>query len=256
MGDIYKKGVIVVNIKIMALFAFSFFLSIIYGPANTTFADQAGTTNQEPVIGHSGLVVSVKHADSYTYIELDEGDKIVWIAGPAISLKTGDKISTSKGAEMRDFFSKTFNKSFRTIFFVGKINIEGAPEVPQPEEESITINAAERAPAPTEGEISFSDDVYTLKNVFNLRSTLKGKRVKVRGKIVKASGSIMGKYWYHIQDGTDMGPHNADLVMTSATELEAGDVVEAVGMLMLDRDFGSGYKYPIILENAEIKVTR
>lgn len=244
------------NIRIIVLFAFCIFFTVSYGLGSPALAEQAGTPAQDAFIGHSGVVLNVEQADSYTYIELDEGDKVVWIAGPALQITKGDKIRTSTGSEMRDFYSKTFSKTFSTIFFVGRIEVEKAITPPSTEEKSITINAAKNAPSPSANEVLPAPDVYNLATVFNFRKKLNGKPIKVRGKIVKSSGSVMGRYWYHIQDGTDMGPHNADLVMTSANEFEAGDVVEAVGMLILDRDFGSGYKYPIILENAEIKVIR
>ncbi len=242
--------------KLISLFLYFLLCTPLYGFENPIPASQGDSPQNTPVIGHSGVVVSSIQVGSYTYVELDEGDEVVWIAGPPTSLKKGDKLTTSIGAEMRDFFSKSLQRNFPVIFFVSRIDVEGAPEPLATEGEVAAIGSVEKASAPSEGEVASAAGVYNLADVFDQRGDLQGKRIKVRGKIVKSSGFILGKYWYHIQDGTDMGPHNADLVMTTDTEAEAGDVIEAVGMLMLDRDFGRGYKYPIILEDAEVEIIR
>ena len=61
----------------------------------------------------------------------------------------------------------------------------------------------------------------------------------------------MGKNWIHIQDGTGTqakGTHN--LVCTSSEMAKVGDVITVSGTLAKDRDFGSGYRYDAIVENA------
>jgi len=262
MHKIDKKGAFAGHMKKLMIF-FTYFLlcTPLYGSENPGPASQVDSSKKNPTVGHSGVVISTMPADSYTYVELDKGDKVVWIAGPSTSLKKGDRISTSVGAEMRDFFSKTLRQNFPVIFFVGRIDVEETSDTLALEEEGVieegvTIDRAESAPAPSEGEVASAAGVYSLTDVFDQRGNLKDKRIKVRGKIVKSSGFILGKHWYHIQDGTDMGPHNADLVMTTDKEAGPGDVIEAVGVLKLDRDFGSGYKYPIILEDADVDIIR
>ncbi|MBE9536404.1 MAG: hypothetical protein IMF07_04425 [Proteobacteria bacterium] len=248
--------------KLIKLFICLLLCAPLYGFENPLPVSQEDSSQKNPSVGRSGVVVSTLQAGSYTYIELDQGDKVVWIAGPATSLKKGDKIRTSTGSEMHDFFSKTLRRNFPVIFFVGRISTEETSDPPAKkkedvaEEEKVTIKRAEKAPSPSEGEVASAVGVYTLADVFNQKVNLQDKEIKVRGKIVKSSGFILGKHWYHIQDGTDMGPHNADLVMTTDKEVESGDVIEAVGILKLNRDFGSGYKYPIILENAKVVIIK
>ena len=75
----------------------------------------------------------------------------------------------------------------------------------------------------------------------------------VRGKVVKFLPQIMGKNWLHLQDGSGSEGSN-DLTVTTATTVNVGDVVLVSGVVSVDRDFGFGYEYDVILEDAEVTV--
>lgn len=75
----------------------------------------------------------------------------------------------------------------------------------------------------------------------------------VKGQVVNISPNIMGKNWIHIQDGTgDAAKNTHDLVVTSAVLVERGAVVSLEGVLAADKDFGFGYRYDVIIENAVV----
>ena len=64
----------------------------------------------------------------------------------------------------------------------------------------------------------------------------------------------MGKNWLHIQDGTGNPLKNQhDLVVTTAEDAEEGKVITIAGTLAFERDFGAGYKYEVIVEDAKIE---
>ena len=80
------------------------------------------------------------------------------------------------------------------------------------------------------------------------------KTVVVKGKVVKVSQGIMGKNWVHIQDGSgdqQKGTHN--LVATSQDMSAVGDIVTITGTFAKDRDFGAGYLYKAIIEDAKVQ---
>jgi hypothetical protein len=63
----------------------------------------------------------------------------------------------------------------------------------------------------------------------------------------------MKKTWIHIQDGSGSqakGTHN--LVFTTKGTANVGDVITVSGTVAKDRDFGYGYRYKVILEDAVI----
>lgn len=99
-----------------------------------------------------------------------------------------------------------------------------------------------------------SAEEAVLKSVGDLheeRAALAGKLVTVEGKVVKVNNGIMGRNFVHVQDGTG-GPGSDDLTITSQDTATVGDQVSVTGRVVLDRVFGSGYAYPLLMEEASI----
>lgn len=95
---------------------------------------------------------------------------------------------------------------------------------------------------------------YTVGEIHARSAELAGKTVTVRGKVVKVSPGIMDRNWIHLRDGSgDPARKTHDLVVTSKDLPGVGDVVTAIGTLARDKDFGSGYRYPVIVEEATVK---
>lgn len=99
-----------------------------------------------------------------------------------------------------------------------------------------------------------ADGVTTIQSVFANREQLKDKPVSVQGTVVK-SNTVFGTNWYHIQDGSGAASsENHDLTVTSDDTVNIGDVVIVNGDLTVDKDFGFGYFYTAIIEDASIKI--
>ncbi len=97
-------------------------------------------------------------------------------------------------------------------------------------------------------------DAYTVSETYEKAGKLDKKTVVVRGKVVKVSKGIMGKNWVHLRDGSgDPGKGTNNLVVTTQDVPTVGDVVTAKGTLYKDKDFGAGYLYKVIVEEATVK---
>jgi len=95
---------------------------------------------------------------------------------------------------------------------------------------------------------------YTVGEVYAKRTSLNTKKVAVKGKVVKFSQGIMGRNWVHIQDGSgdqQKGTHN--LVATTQDTAVVGDIVTVTGTFAKDKDFGAGYLYKAIVEDASVQ---
>jgi hypothetical protein len=92
----------------------------------------------------------------------------------------------------------------------------------------------------------------TIAEVYAESDSLSGKEVVFRGKVVKANANIMGKNWLHVRDGTGDAKTNDLTVTTSESLPELGDTVVVKGKVTLNKDFGAGYKYAVIIEEASI----
>jgi len=94
----------------------------------------------------------------------------------------------------------------------------------------------------------------TVEEIINQRAQLKDKPVVVRGKVVKFNAGIMGRNWLHLRDGTgaeDKGSN--DILITTQDDAQFGEVVTVSGTVRIDKDFGSGYFYNVLVEDASIK---
>ena len=69
-----------------------------------------------------GTVVEVLHAGRHLYVHIDTGKRRLWVAVPAFDGKPGDEVIVPSGVPVADFQSKTLNRKFKMIIFVGAIH--------------------------------------------------------------------------------------------------------------------------------------
>ena len=119
----------------------------------------------------------------------------------------------------------------------------------------------EAHPAPTEATVSVdltgiakAEGGQTVAELFAAKDQFDGETALIRGKVVKVNADIMGKNWLHIRDGSGEEGTN-DLTVTTTDAVPAvGDTVLVAGQVGLNRDFGMGYMYPLIVEDAQVTV--
>ena len=90
-------------------------------------------------------------------------------------------------------------------------------------------------------------------SVIQNKDKLGGKTIAAQGKVVKVNNGIMGRNFVHVQDGSgDAAKGTNNLIITSTQTAAVGDQVAISGTVVLNRDFGMGYSYPLLIENASI----
>lgn len=198
---------------------------------------------------HKVTVLEKTDASDYTYLLVKEDDTKYWIAVRKMEVNVDDVLYFSKKMLMKEFKSSTLNKTFAAIFFVedaSKNQVDETGKMPNPHSQIET-------PAQNNISVVKAEGGYTIKDIFAQKDQLANKSVKVRGVVVKLNTDILGKNWVHIQDGTGTGS-SFDLTITTAAAPEVGKTVLVEGKLGLNIDFGAGYKYNVILQDANIKV--
>ena len=135
-----------------------------------------------------------------------------------------------------------------------------APAPAAPAGSAAPMSAEQPHPMPT-AEVADVDlsgiekaaDGVTVAELFAAKDQLAGQPVTLRGKVVKVNAGIMGTNWLHVRDGSgEEGANN--ITITTGQMADVGDVVLVTGVLTVDKDFGMGYEYDAIIENAEIMV--
>jgi hypothetical protein len=70
-----------------------------------------------------GKVLSSIDAGQYTYIEVSQNKKTLWLAGTKIAVKKGDVIRFDDGMVMTNFESKTLKRTFPAVTFVNQVAV-------------------------------------------------------------------------------------------------------------------------------------
>lgn len=206
----------------------------------------------------SGVVQEVLQATEYTYLNVKSGETDVWLAVTKREIEAGQTIGYDLGAglEQKNFASKDLDRTFETVYLMNSISTgDGAP-MGMPSgmmahgtmggSTKPVIGKQEIAVDPVEGGI-------TIGQLYGNTATHGGQSVKIRGKVTKVNSGIMDRNWVHIQDGTD-ADGKYDLTVTTQGMAKVGDVVVVEGKITLDKDFGAGYRYDVIMEDAACKV--
>lgn len=206
-------------------------------------------------IDHTGTILETMNSGGYTYAKIKENQKEFWIAGAQTVVKVGDVVSFSEQMNMPSFNSKTLNRTFKDLLFVGGISPGTSVTNTSPVSAS-AVHGQIAAPVAKVSKVVKAEGGFTVSELFSKKAELKGKSVKVRGTVVKVSNGIMKTNWIHIQDGTG-STGTDDIIFTAKTDTaNVGDVVLASGTLVTDQDFGYGYKYAVIVENASFEVKK
>ena len=202
------------------------------------------------------------NASNYTYVRVKTGAGDIWAASATFKVAVGDKVVVPLEMAMENFHSTGLNRDFPLIYFASHIGKEGEPVAPAMMPSHGTAGAPAASPGPMQTPpvatepgtgITPAPGGSTVADVWTRRKALAGKDVTVRGKVVKVNHEILGRNWVHIQDGTGNAKDGSnDLTVTSKDAPKVGDVVTITGKVAVDRDFGAGYAYAVIVETATI----
>jgi len=252
-------------------------LCLILALAALTIAQQAcaGTDASPDVaarktIALSGQVLESMDAGGYTYVQLKNGADKVWVAIPLMKVSVGQHLTLIPGYELKNVASKALNRKFDSIIF--SAGLENKPVALSPSaikmvHEGIPVTsapapaAAAPKPKPSQSTISMvrvtkakGANAYTIAQLYSKKAKLEKKEIVVRGRVVKVTTRIMKRNWIHIQDGSGSEARkNNELVITTKDLPKEGDLVTARGTLYNNIDYGSGYKYNLIIQGAQLQ---
>ena len=216
---------------------------------------QSSAAATAPAAGGDGLTGPVlEHlaAPPYVYLRVKTSKGEVWAAVPETKIENGTQVTVFNPMLMTKFESKSLKRTFDEVYFG-------------------TLTAADAAPAGTAGrappgmqqsappvnvgkvEKASGADARTVAEVWAQKASLAGKTVTIRGVVVKYNDAVMGKNWIHLQDGSgDAKLGTNDITVTSLDATAKGATITITGIVRADKDFGSGYSYAIIIEDAKV----
>ncbi len=256
------------------------FISLSLMATNVQANSMAASAAQGSV---TGKVLETMDAGGYTYMKVDTGSEQPWVAIPKSPVKVGASVSYMPGMAMSNFSSKTLNRTFDSIVFSSGLAGANATAphtamnsmmAPQGGTDSFAnaVQAEQQPPTAAQAQAAGSGgslgaitpfteisvekasgaNGYSVSEIFAKTKDLNGKTVRIQGKVVKFSPMIMGRNWVHLQDGTGDPMNNThDLVITTSEEVQPNSIITIEGVLTANKDFGAGYKYDAIVEEAK-----
>ena len=202
---------------------------------------------------HKVIAQEVLNVKGYSYVRFLEDGMEKWIAAPTTDVKVGETYYFGKSMEMKNFKSKELDKTFETVYFIDKIsNTEEGITQPQLSSQVSGNKGSKRAIVEKkEITIEASANTISIEELFKNKEKYNYQTVRLKGEVTKYNPAIMDINWFHIQDGTAFN-EKYDLTATTEDEVNLGDIVTFEGKVILNKNFGSGYVYDVLIENATI----
>lgn len=220
-----------------------FSLSSCDGTANKS------TSKVESSFDFSGLVKEVIQTSKYTYCLMEEGGSDYWIAISKMPIEEGQALYYNYGLEMKDFKSKELDRTFSSVYFIQESSTE--PNAVKSAKKQMQMQPKTPEIVKNDFDVEKAEGGITIAELYANKSKYAGKTVKIRGKVTKFNPAIMNRNWLHIQDGTDNNGE-FDLTVTTLEKVNVGAVVTIEGVIAVDKDFGAGYAYELIMEESKI----
>ena len=226
-------------------------------------------SDSAPDTSITGKVLEQIDVAKYSYLRLAiEGGPDTWTAVPVTTLRVGQTVVVSNAEQMNDFSSASLKRTFDVIYF-GVLDSEGAAAeglvlpglvarapaddphqtqmAPHPgpgkEADAVPIAKSARAPGPLG---------RTVAELNALDQAASGTKARVRATVVKATSGVMGRNFVHLRDASGAAPLTNDVAATTNEELSVGTEVLLEGRVEIDKDFGAGYHYRVLLADARL----
>lgn len=206
-------------------------------------ADEPGATEPESQETLVGIVREHTDVSQYTYLRLDTDAGETWAAVYRAPVKNGATVTVEHASPIHSFHSREMNRDFDTIWFGMLPGYETAP----------TASGSATSPAKPAASSATPAGALSIADLAKQASALEGKQVTVAGKVVKENDGIMARNWIHLQDGTGSAANKTnDVLVTTDATAKVGDELVATGTVRTKQDFGSGYAYDFMIEQATV----
>jgi len=230
--------------------------------------------NNNPVSDFTTVKVKeVEQVGSYTYLLVNANGKgkEYWVAVNSMEAAPGETYHYQGGLLMEDFHSNELDRTFESVLFLdaiypgeaprgsaaaantagdgSAISSEGGGNIPMHGTKQGETPGSRVVQAKSNVKVEAAEGAVSIATLFADPRAFEGKKIRVTGQVTKFNPYIMDRNWIHLQDGTEYDG-KFDLTATSEEFFEEGNTITLEGTLALNRDFGYGYSYDLLLENA------
>ena len=195
---------------------------------------------------HKVTINEVLPTEKYVYLNVTEGEEKFWIATGKKEVKVGESYFYRGGLLKTNFESKEYNRIFDKVYLVAEImpSSHGMHSIDGNQADIGDGNPSVNNPLPKSNQKSLK-----IAELVKNKTKYGDQFIQLSGECTKINPSIMGRNWIHLKDGSK---DDYDLVVTSNETIAVGQFVTMIGKVALDKDFGAGYTYDIIVEDCQV----
>ncbi len=231
--------------QLISLTLFTSLLATAY--TGTSLAAETAESSSHHSGVFTGELLETFNSGGYTYVQIETDKGPVWAAGPASAINKDDKVSFIGKVAMTDFYSKSLDRRFKTIYFVDSYIINGEKNSNSNIDPHKNIDKKQAAALKP---FSKADNGKNIAEILENKENLAGTKIKIRGQVSKYTAQVLGKNWIHIRDSSS----NQDITITTDADAQINDIIVAEGKLVLNKDYGYGYIYEVLIEDAKVGV--
>ncbi|KAB1071903.1 DNA-binding protein [Tamlana haliotis] len=211
---------------------------ITYEESSETPKNEASTSND----AHKIVVTEKIATGGYIYLKVVEDEKEYWMSIPDRDIEIGATYYYNGGMVMKNFESKTLNRTFENVIFAEGIHKD---------KNGVKGNQKKKAQtgAPSVDSVEKAANGIRIAELFETPQAYANKEVIIKGEVVKVNNGIMQVNFVHLQDGS-IGNGQYDITITTNDEFKIGEVATIKGTVILNKDFGAGYLYDVLVEKA------
>jgi len=221
-----------------------------------SIAKKSAVTSSTDIVDneiHEIKILEIIPASNYVYLKVKEDKDQFWIATKKREINLDSTYFYREALLKTDFKSKIHNRVFDTIYLVNKLvtQMHGAKHT-SGTTDNIQISKKKKEPVKvtTDEDKNINYKIYPEISTFlNDPNKFEGQAVQIKGRCVKVNKNIMNKNWIHLKDGSQ---DDFDLIITTNMSAQEGDIITIQAMVALNKDYGAGYSYDLILENGAI----
>ena len=194
-------------------------------------------------ITHKVIAKNFENAGMYTYVEVSENNEDYWVAIPKGNIEIGQAYFYKAGMKMVNFKSTELNKTFDVVWFLQDLYKDNPSKNNSRNSQNKTKDILKIIQQPENG--------TSIEKLLSDPESFENEEIISRGQVVKINNNILERNWVHIKDGTTF-KDKTQITITTKDSVGLGDIVTFKGKLILNKDFGYGYVYPVLIENGEL----
>ncbi len=247
-------------------------LLLVLGAFQIACGNKAQKVQKAKAVPYSGTVLTVQNGGGYTFLEVKGSDGTFWSATRPIEVKKGDKVQLIHPMKMEKFPVKSLNRTFDVIYFADDVLVNGKGHMGDGGKPAGMKNMAGNPHGGSTmkgmenphkmGKAHMGGDAavdasgvkpeagsVAIDMLLKHPEKYAGKIVKVHAVVTKFLPMIMEKNWLHLKDASCGADH---LTATTDGKFKAGDNVLLTGKVEVNKDFGFGYRYSVLLSGAKL----